>query len=70
MNIRHIKNKIRKINKKRKSVPSIIKESDEERINRIHYASATRTRVLGNKKKETREQLKEFDRKSFTNNDF
>ena len=44
-------------------VPSIMKESDEDRKERLRYAACMRTRVVPNKKKKSRAKQKQEDRK-------
>ena len=44
-------------------VPSIMKESDEDRKERLRYAAYMRTKVVPNKKVKSRAQRKNEDRK-------
>ena len=44
-------------------VPSIMKESDEDRKERLRYAACMRTKVVPNKKVKSRAQRKNEDRK-------
>ena len=44
-------------------VPSIMKESDEDRKERLLYAACMRTKVVPNKKVKSRAQRKNEDRK-------
>ena len=44
-------------------IPSIIKESDEDRKERLRYAACMRTKVVPNKKVKSRAQRKNEDRK-------
>ena len=44
-------------------IPSIMKESDEDRKERLRYAACMRTRVVPNKKIKYRAQRKNEDRK-------
>lgn len=43
--------------------PSIMKESDEDRKERLRYAACMRTKVVPNKKVKSRAQRKNEDRK-------
>ena len=52
-----------KMNKEKK--PTIIKETVEDRKERIKYASTMRTKVIQNKKHTNRSQRKVQDRKEF-----
>ena len=44
-------------------IPSIMKESDEDRKERLRYAACMRTKVVPNKKVKSRAQRKNEDRK-------
>ena len=44
-------------------VPSVMKESDEDRQERLRYAACMRTKVVPNKKIKSRAQRKNEDRK-------
>lgn len=44
-------------------IPSIMKESDEDRKERLRYAACMRTKVVLNKKVKSRAQRKNEDRK-------
>lgn len=50
--------------------PSIIKETPEERKERIKYASTMRTQVVPNKKYKTRAQQKQEDHKNIKGGDY
>lgn len=43
-----------------RNIPTIIKENQEQRLERLRYSSCTRTQVIPNKKKQTRSQLKQI----------
>ena len=48
---------------KEDKVPSIVKESQEDRKERLRYASTMRTQVVPNKKKNSRAKQKQVDRR-------
>ena len=54
---------------KKDKVPSIIKETEESRKERLKYASRMTTRVVPNKKIKSRSQRKDEDRKEIENYD-
>lgn len=51
----------------RKHVPSILKETDADRKERLKYAQSMSTKVVPNKKCKSREQQKREDRKTIEN---
>lgn len=54
---------------KKDKVPSIIKETEESRKERLKYASCMTTRVVPNKKIKSRSQRKDEARKEINNYD-
>lgn len=61
--MRMIMNKRITIKLKEDKVPSIIKENQEDRKERLRYASTMRTQVVPNKKKNSRAKQKQIDRR-------
>lgn len=51
----------------RKNVPTILKETDVDRKERLKYAQSMSTKVVPNKKYKSREQQKREDRKTIEN---
>ena len=49
-------------------VPSILKESQEDRKERLRYASTMRTQLVPNKKRNSRAKQKQLDRREADKN--
>lgn len=51
--------------KNKSKKPSILKETNSDRLERIKYHFSTSTRVIPNKKRKSRAQLKDYEREDF-----